>query len=97
MCIRDRCYSTISIDDTLEAYRATRYLLERGHRRIGILAGAFEEKSINRLRLEGYLKALGAYGIGYDEHIHKNCNFTYKGGYEAVSYTHLDVYKRQGI
>lgn len=78
------CYSTISIDDTLEAYRATRYLLERGHRRIGILAGAFEEKSINRLRLEGYLKALGEYGIGYDEHIHKNCNFTYKGGYEAA-------------
>ncbi|WP_262397604.1 LacI family DNA-binding transcriptional regulator [Zongyangia hominis] len=77
-------YSTISIDDTYEAARATRYLLELGHRRIGVLAGAFEEQSINRLRLEGYLQALGEYGIHYDERLHKNCNFTYKGGYEAA-------------
>ena len=27
----------------------------------------------------------------------KNVSFTYENGFEAVSYTHLDVYKRQSM
>lgn len=55
----------VSVDNEGGAYQATRYLIELGHRRIGILNG-LETISTQRMRLDGYRRALAETGIGFD-------------------------------
>lgn len=50
-------------DDIYGAMRAVHYLLARGHKRIGFLAGPPASRS-SKLRLEGYELALSASGMG---------------------------------
>lgn len=59
-------YSSVSIDDEAEAYRAVRYLTDRGHRKIAILLGAVDDRSISELRYKGYCRALQEAGIPED-------------------------------
>ncbi|MBX3064784.1 MAG: LacI family DNA-binding transcriptional regulator [Anaerolineae bacterium] len=53
---------SIDSDDEGGAYRAARYLLEHGHRHIGILSGPATWAS-NRLRVEGYQRAFQEAGL----------------------------------
>ena len=58
----------VSVDNEGGAYQATRYLIELGHRRIGILNG-LETISTQRMRLDGYKRALAEAGIGFDSNL----------------------------
>jgi LacI family transcriptional regulator len=58
--------STVSIDDTKEAYKVVDYLIHQGHRRIAIITGQREDLTVGRLRLRGYRKALEENGIPFD-------------------------------
>ena len=60
-------YSTVSVDDTLESFKMTEYLIGLGHRKIAILAEGNDEPSVVRMRLEGYRKALKKHGIKEDK------------------------------
>lgn len=60
-------YSSVAIDDKQEAYRAVRLLLEKGHRRIGLLLNSKSDRSIGELRYMGYCEALREAGIEVDE------------------------------
>ena len=60
-------YSSVTIDDQQEAYRAVRLLLERGHRRIAVLLDSVEDHSISQLRFMGCCRALGEYGLRPDD------------------------------
>jgi len=53
----------VSIDDELESYRMTEYLIGLGHRDIAILAASAEDESIGESRLGGYRRALSDHGI----------------------------------
>lgn len=53
-------------DDTHGGYLATKHLLEKGRRKIIYMSG-FLYKSVARMRLEGYKKALKEYNIEFDE------------------------------
>ena len=59
-------YSSVSIDDQAEAYRAVRLLLEQGHRNIAVLLDSIQDRSISQLRYMGYCRALREYGIQPD-------------------------------
>ena len=59
-------YSSVTIDDQTEAYRAVRLLLEQGHRRIAVLLDSVEDHSISQLRYMGYQRALAEWGIPLD-------------------------------
>ena len=61
-------YSSVLIDDVEEMKRATRYLIELGHRRIGcIYSGNLNEcHTPNTLRVQGYKQALTESGIPCD-------------------------------
>lgn len=59
-------YASVTIDDQAEAYRATRLLLDRGHRRIAVLLDSVEDHSISQLRYMGYCRALEEYGLRPD-------------------------------
>lgn len=62
----ENVYSSVTIDDQEEAYRAVRLLLEQGHRRIAVLLDCVEDHSISQLRYMGYRRALAEQGIPVD-------------------------------
>lgn len=62
----DESYSSVTINDTKEAQRATRLLTEHGHRNIAILLASISDGSISELRYRGYCQALKDAGIPLD-------------------------------
>lgn len=63
-------YSSVTINDELEGYRATNYLIEMGHRRIGFIYKDMENVvTPNILRYRGYIRALEENGIPVDERL----------------------------
>ncbi len=75
-------YSSIIIDDKAENYKATEYLIQLGHKKIGCIYNAYGNvMTPNTLRFEGYKKALEDYGIGFDPVLTSSLNAT-QSGYE---------------
>lgn len=62
-----KAFSSVSIDDEAEAFRAVKYLTDRGHRKIAILLDSTHDGSISELRFRGYCRALKEAGIPQDE------------------------------
>lgn len=62
-------YSSVSINDQAEAYRAVRTLTDLGHRKIAVLVDSTRDRSISELRYLGYLQALRDAGIQLDEEL----------------------------
>ena len=78
--------SSVTIDNVAAARSAVRHLLERGHRRIGIVGGNRASGQIGELRLRGAEQALREHGIELDyERDFEPCDFIEVGGYEATS------------
>ncbi len=59
-------YSSVSIDDQAEAYRAVTFLIRQGHKNIAILLDSKQDHSISELRFRGYCQALLDAGIAPD-------------------------------
>ncbi len=76
-------YSSVSIDDYAEAYRAVKTLIDHGHRRIAVLLESTADHSISELRYRGYCDALTDAGIPLDSHLVA----------QSGSFDMLDVYK----
>ena len=49
-------FSSVSIGDRAEAYRAVRHLIKQGHRKIAVLTSSTNDRSISELRYNGYLE-----------------------------------------
>ncbi|MBC7255670.1 MAG: LacI family DNA-binding transcriptional regulator [Chloroflexi bacterium] len=73
----------VLVDDAHGARRAVRHLLERGHRKIGFLAGVPTSRS-GRERLRGYREALAEAGLSAPEGWVAPCAPTVEGGREAT-------------
>ena len=59
-------FSSVSINDQKEAYRAVRMLTEHGHKKIAVLLDSLRDHSISQLRYMGYCQALEESGILLD-------------------------------
>jgi LacI family transcriptional regulator len=70
-------------DDTQGARDATAYLIARGHRRIGMVAGAMGDVTSER-RVAGYREALEQASIAFDPQLVVRGNFVRQGGREAM-------------
>ena len=78
-------YSSVSIDDQMEAYRAVRELTARGHRKIAVLLDSTCDHSISELRLKGYCRALEEQGIALDPQlIEETGEFDMEAAYEGT-------------
>ena len=82
-------YAAVSVDDFKESYKMTEYLINLGHERIAILTAPKEDKSIGKLRLLGYRKALQDYGIPYSEELVSYMNaeedrYSFRSGYKLT-------------
>lgn len=61
-----RFFYGVNTDDQKGGYMATRYLLERGHRKIAFVTGQLKENGVNALRYQGYCDALDEFGVELD-------------------------------
>ena len=87
--INEADYSSVSVNDEAEAFKATKYLVSKGRRRIAIFAGAKDDTSVGMLRLTGYKKALKECGISFDERLvrflpDEDPEYSYSNGYKAA-------------
>jgi LacI family transcriptional regulator len=78
--LNNRC---VSLDNELGGYRATRYLLDQGHRKIACVTGQ-HWKPDARDRLRGYQRAMAEAGISVNKNWIVNSYFEFSGGLEAM-------------
>lgn len=73
----------IWVDNIAGAYQATKYLVEKGHRKIAHITGnLYYQVALDRL--EGYKKALQEARIDYSEELVISGNFVWQSGYEKM-------------
>lgn len=79
-------YSSVSIADEQEAYRAVMDLAQKGHRRIAALSTDPRDWSIAQLRCSGYVHALHDLGLSLEDgEIIRADDFTIESAYRAVT------------
>ena len=61
--VRDEDFHIIGIEDREGARMAVRYLIGKGHRRIGFISGSIRENGVNMKRYQGYCDALQEAGL----------------------------------
>jgi LacI family transcriptional regulator len=76
-------YSQVLIDNEHGAFEATKYLIDRGHKRIGFISGDLSRVSFQQ-RYDGYVKALKSRNIEVDENLIRTGGL--ENGYEFVNY-----------
>lgn len=83
--LHDLDISSVVTDNIEGGYLATKYLLDLGHRRIGLLRAEFN-CSTTRERIEGYKKALAEYSVYFDDNLFKSSLYNIGGdSYEVNS------------
>jgi len=75
----------VDIDNIKGTREAVQYLLNLGHKRIGLVTGISYVMD-GRQRLQGYIDTLNSYNIGVDNDLIFKGDFTEKSGYDALYY-----------
>jgi DNA-binding LacI/PurR family transcriptional regulator len=75
--------SSITGDDFVGSYNIVKYLIDRGHRRIGFING-MQSVSTGKMRWEGAKAALLYAGIDQDPSLVRESDYTVDGGYEST-------------
>ncbi|MGE5604473.1 MAG: LacI family DNA-binding transcriptional regulator, partial [Bacteroidota bacterium] len=70
----------IKVDDEKAAYDATSYLIEKGHRAIGMVSGTRTDQIASTPRVKGYERALSGHGIPIRENYIAYGDFGFKSG-----------------
>lgn len=80
-------FSSVAVDDQLEARRAMDYLLSQGHRRILLLSSSPLSRFVNRQRVLGCRQALSHHGLPFLEELLLSADgYTAAAGYEAANW-----------
>lgn len=85
----DKISSSVYVDDEQESYKIVNYLCSLGHRRIALLTASDEDKSIGKLRYNGYIRALRENGIEPDKRLickmdPKKSDYSMENGYNLT-------------
>ena len=75
--------SCVRIDDHRASFEMVTHLIANGHRRIGYIKGD-PNQTASAHRWLGYLDALAAAGITFDDSVVQPGNFTYRSGLQAA-------------
>jgi DNA-binding LacI/PurR family transcriptional regulator len=73
----------VLVDNTNGAYKAVKYLIDQGYRKIGIVDG-YLDRTTGAERLKGYLRAIEEAGIAKDDSLIKIGNFKKESGKELT-------------
>jgi LacI family transcriptional regulator len=74
----------VDVDNINGARKAVEYLINLGHRRIGIITNAPPQYTASAHRLEGYRRALLKHGLPLEEELVRYGDFTEESGYAAM-------------
>lgn len=83
--IPDKDVSYVAFDNFKSAYQIVQYLINLGHRRIGMIAGKFSVSERARMRWLGYRKCLSDHGLRYDPKLVVQKAYSFKEGKEAMT------------
>lgn len=75
----------VRVDDRQAAYSSVKYLLERGHRRIGFITGRPEDPIAGAPRIEGYKNAVEEFGLDYNEEFLVYGDFHFQSGIDGMT------------
>lgn len=81
---------SVQIDDEYGGYLATKYLLERGHKKIAFLSGLLKPEGVNSKRYLGYHKAI-------EEHKGIEAVFTTTVGFDVGNQVVSDILEQKDI
>lgn len=70
----------VRVDDKQASYTAVKYLLDRGHRDIGMISGTPDDRIAGIPRIEGYKDALADYGVDFREELISYGDFHFESG-----------------
>jgi LacI family transcriptional regulator len=79
-------YPSVDIDHETAAYDAVMELLKRGHRKIAMISGPFQDPSSGFARYQGYKRALEEYGLPIVEDWVRIGNYRYESGLETMNH-----------
>ena len=74
----------IKVDDFQASYEATTYLIEKGHKEIGMISGSKDDKLAGLPRIEGYKQALSDNRLAISEGRIAYGDFAYKSGIRCM-------------
>lgn len=77
-------FSSVGIANEAAAYGAIKHLIDRGHRKIGLISSDETDICIGTLRKKGYLKALQDNGIEEDPGLIESGQYTFESGYQVA-------------
>ena len=83
--LQDREVNFVAFDNFNSAYRIVEYLIELGHRRIGMIAGKFSVSERAMMRWKGYRKCLITHNIPFDRQLVLEKGYTFSDGKEALA------------
>ncbi len=72
------------VDDVRAAFDAVAYLITRGHRSIGVIAGPLDDPVAGAARFQGYQLALAHYRLPFSDEHAAHGEFRYEHGYAAM-------------
>ncbi|KOC36431.1 LacI family DNA-binding transcriptional regulator [Clostridium botulinum] len=78
-------FSSVVIENEKAAFDAVKYICKLGHRGIGIITTGEEDRSVGRLRFQGYKNAIFENKIKFDENLVEIGEYTFESGYEAMN------------
>jgi LacI family transcriptional regulator len=76
----------VDIDHEKAAYDAVKLLIEKGHRKIGMISGTLQDPNNGFSRYNGYKRALEEAGIDFREDMVRIGNYRYESGIDAMKY-----------
>ncbi len=75
----------VKVNDRHAAYTATQYLINKGHKKIGMLCGNIEDAVSGKPRFDGFKSALEDYHLPFDNNnVVFNKSFTFYDGAESL-------------
>lgn len=74
----------IKVDDYQASYQATKYLIEKGHKKIGMISGKKSDKLAGLPRIAGYRKAMSDHRLSFSETCITYGDFAYKSGIRCM-------------
>ncbi|MDO4322825.1 MAG: LacI family DNA-binding transcriptional regulator [Lachnospiraceae bacterium] len=77
-------FHEVRIDDQKGIYQATKYVLDAGHREVGLVCGLLHEDGVMQKRFRGYQQALAEYGIPFRQEYVFEGNVDYDSGVEIA-------------
>lgn len=76
----------VDINHEKAAFDAVQLLINKGHRRIGMISGTLQDPNNGFARYQGYKKALEHAGIPFSDELVRIGNYRYESGVDAVKY-----------